>query len=93
MATENESPTSLTVLDTDTPFNISPEAGDPLCVCSRCEAPIQEHECPLRVLTTNEKGECDKNSQEYRYCESCMTKMGMTLAPDDYDSFYPDHEL
>lgn len=63
----------LTPRDTDEVFDISPDTGHPLCICSRCKSRIQELETCIRVLTTNDKGEVDENSKEYRYCEQCTT--------------------
>lgn len=52
-------------------FSDSPNAGDINCVRSRCGEIIQEDEVPVRMWTTNEKGEVDDKSQEYRFCENC----------------------
>jgi hypothetical protein len=64
---------ALQLLETDTLFKDSPDAGSKACICSRCGAMIQQHEMAIRCWTTNKKGKVDKNSQEYRYCELCMT--------------------
>ena len=57
----------------DTQFKYSLPAGHPECFCSRCGTGIQEFETAIRLTTTNAKGQVDKNSMEYRYCEECMS--------------------
>ncbi len=54
-------------------FKESPMCGHPSCVCSRCGEKIMAGETAIRLFTTNTKGEVDENSQEYRYCEFCMS--------------------
>ncbi len=54
-------------------FDNSPDTGHPDCICSRCLSQIKEYECAIRMWTTNAIGKVDKESKEYRYCESCMS--------------------
>lgn len=54
----------------DKEFTDSPDAGHPDCICSRCGSVIAKKEMPLRAFN-------QKNNTEYRYCESCQTKMGI----------------
>lgn len=63
----------LEIRPTDTLFDISPDAGHPLCTCSRCGARILEMECVIRGATQNDEGDIDKNSKEFRLCELCST--------------------
>lgn len=66
-------PDVLNIRPTDKAFDKSPDAGDPDCVCSRCGNQIQEGEFPIRFFTTNNAGEVDESSMEYRLCEYCTT--------------------
>ncbi len=70
----------IQVQETDIPFALSHDAGHPDCKCSRCSKLITEDQCPIRMLTTNEEGEPDENSLEYRYCEPCMKEAGLIFA-------------
>lgn len=69
----------IQIQDTDKLFKDSPDAGSDDCLCSRCSNKINEGEVPVRIWTTNEHDEVDENSMEYRYCENCQTKSGMTI--------------
>lgn len=71
METQSNSIWKLDVRHGDKLFSDSPMAGDLDCLCSRCGEIIQEEEVPIRMWTTNENGEVDDNSQEYRFCEKC----------------------
>jgi hypothetical protein len=64
---------ALQPLETDKLFDDSPDTGHKDCICSRCAAQIQNNEHAMRVWTTNNSDRVDENSQEYRYCELCMT--------------------
>lgn len=64
-------------------FADSPDAGWPECICSRCGKMITEDEIPLRLWTTNNDGEMDENSMEYRYCNRCQERSGIKIINDD----------
>jgi hypothetical protein len=70
----------IEVLATDKAFASSPDAGDPTCICSRCESAIGENEVPVRCFTTNEHGDVNYSSLEYRYCTPCLALMGVENA-------------
>lgn len=53
----------LTILQTDTKFYDSPDAGDPACLCSRCGKVIDE--APIRAFPEN-------GEYEYRYHPACL---------------------
>ena len=46
-------------------FEDSPDVGDPACICSHCERPIDEPDIPLRLYK-------EKENLEARLCESCL---------------------
>ena len=80
----------ISIKSTDKVFQDSPDAGDPVCLCSRCLQVIAENDCPLRCWP--EKGEVGhdpkaKGGTEYRFCHSCCEKMGIHYAINE-----PDHE-
>ncbi len=54
---------TIKILQTDTKFYDSPDAGDPACLCSRCGEAIEE--APIRAFP--ESGE-----YEYRYHPACL---------------------
>ena len=53
------------ILESDTLFGDSPDAGMTECFCSRCGKQIAEDEVPLRAFVDEGK------KGEYRYCENC----------------------
>ena len=61
----------ITILPTDRMFKDSPDAGDPLCICSRCLLPIGEADLPIRAFAESGRG-------EYRYHVKCQG--GVTCA-------------
>ncbi len=65
---------------TDILFVKSANTGDPDCFCSRCGKVIAEGEMPLRMWTTDEKGEVHAKSKEYRFCEKCQEESGIKIA-------------
>lgn len=73
---------------TDKLFEDSPDCGHPDCICSRCGSRIQEYEMPIRLTTTNEKGEVDKDSKEYRFCEFCTTGVKYFFCDSEAETFY-----
>ena len=74
---------ALNIRTTDKAFDQSPDAGDPDCICSRCGNKILEGEFPIRFFTTNDAGEVDENSKEYRLCEYCTTGEKFVKRDDD----------
>jgi hypothetical protein len=81
------------VLQTDTEFNTSPDAGHPDCICSRCGLKIGHRELPLRIFTGK------KRNTEFRYCRECASKdfkidTGLSedsFPDDDDDDFFDDY--
>jgi hypothetical protein len=67
----------ITLLETDTLFDDSPDAGDPECLCSRCLKQIPEKDSPIIRMWP------DGENKEYRYCRKCMEASGIHFAPDD----------
>lgn len=77
----------LKIVETDRFFNDSPNAGEPNCICSRCQKPIGEEELPLRVAVDqqnfhptnqgvpNESADV-LNGLEFRLCEDCQKRAG-----------------
>jgi hypothetical protein len=65
-------PALIEPLETDKAFDISPDNGHPLCICSRCSSRIQEMETCIRLFTTDGNGQVTEESLEYRYCEQCV---------------------
>lgn len=64
--------TSSLIQPDDLPFILSPDAGHPLCICSRCHDPIPTHTIPIRIWLNNAK-------TEYRYHAACLN-----LHPTDH---------
>jgi len=58
--------TNLELLPTDQAFADSPDAGDPVCTCSRCGEPIAEGVVPIRVWDT------EHGYREWRYHPACL---------------------
>lgn len=55
----------MIILETDKAFMDSPDAGDPLCICSRCAKQIPEEDAPIT------RAFFDIGNEEYRYCQAC----------------------
>jgi len=74
------------VQETDKRFANSPDAGDPLCGCSRCGRKILAREFVMRCYD-------DETNEEYRYCPYCTKKAGITFPEDpDWDDFVDDDD-
>ena len=67
---------------TDRSFHSAPPAGHWRCLCSRCGEKITGQETPARCYTLNGKGQIDRHSKEYRYCETCQDAAKEKLKPD-----------
>jgi hypothetical protein len=53
------------IFPTDQIFTDSPDASEPLCICSRCGKLIEEDDGPVRAWPEDE-------SYEYRFHPACM---------------------
>jgi hypothetical protein len=76
------------ILSTDMAFHDSPDAGDPLCFCSRCKKKIPSNNIVTRAwpeLGDHGYDPTAKGGTEFRYCENCMESMGATFAKPDPD--------
>lgn len=72
----------IEILETDKVFQDSPFEGQPSCICSRCNNHIAEKEGPIiRAFVDEGRG------GEYRYCRSCMEKVGVTFFDNDDEDF------
>ncbi len=79
-------------LPTDTQYDDSPDTGWPECTCSRCNKMITDEEVPIRIWDTDDNGEVTEGSKEYRYCEACQEKSGISLTPrEHYDEPLDDY--
>lgn len=69
-------------------FDLSPDAGDPTCLCSLCDELIDEEELPIRAFDT------EKNL-EARFHTKCFgTVTGTKIyALPGHEEYYPEEEL
>jgi hypothetical protein len=73
---------TLIIRQTDSGSRNSPNTGHPDCICSRCGSVITENQVPIRMWDTNQQGNVDEQSLEYRYCEKCQESAGL-LGPNN----------
>ncbi|MEW6304863.1 MAG: hypothetical protein AB1705_15415 [Verrucomicrobiota bacterium] len=62
----------IRVQPSDVAFDESPDAGDPRCICSRCQRHLEvgpQGDCPTVVRVWN--GEEGEAALEWRYCALC----------------------
>lgn len=86
----------LTVLNTDKFFYTSPDAGEPDCLCSRCNKPILEVDAPIIRAWPTKPGDYGfdpsaKHGTEFRYCRKCCEAMGLTF-PEETKDRYDDQQ-
>ncbi|MEW6306767.1 MAG: hypothetical protein AB1705_25145 [Verrucomicrobiota bacterium] len=77
----------IVVQPTDLVFTESPDAGDPQCVCSRCQRRIGEEEGAVIRASASE-------STELRYCNDCAAApqgLLITFAFPPYVNGFPGH--
>lgn len=69
-------------------FALSPDAGDPSCICSLCGELIGEDDMPIRAFDT----EKDLEARFHTKCFGIVTGTEIHALPDDEEP-YPEEEL
>lgn len=69
-------------------FDLSPDAGDPSCLCSLCGELIGEEEMPIRAFDADKGLE----ARFHIKCFGTVTGTEIYALPDEQE-YYPDEEL
>lgn len=75
---------SFQILETDTTWYTSPDAGHPHCLCSRCNKLIKENDVPVRAWP-------DDGSYEYRFHPECLGFIVSKNGPYEIDNEFYDY--
>jgi len=69
-------------------FELSPDAGDPSCICSLCEQLIDENGVPIRAF------DADRNLEARFHIKCFGTVTGTKFYTlDEDEEYYPEEEL
>lgn len=87
----------IEVKQTDKFFYDSADAGDPVCICSRCEKKIPEKDAPIIRCWPTGPGDYGYDAKaaggtEFRYCRQCSESMGVFFGKDYEDEYNDDDE-